>query len=164
MTSVEAAAGIRAITVREPWSSLIAAGVKTVENRAQGTTHRGPVLIHTSLTPADPAVMGNPHIRRALADIAYEPNPGAVIAIADLVDVHLAEDVPTLDGSDGTCCQPWGQRWHGTRIIRTARHLVLANVRRLPEPFETRGALSVWTPPEHVTYLVNEQMATAGAR
>ncbi len=37
---------MRAITIRQPWASLIAAGAKTIETRPRPTKHRGLVLIH----------------------------------------------------------------------------------------------------------------------
>lgn len=36
----------RAITIRQPWASLIAAGVKTIETRSWSTRYRGPLLVH----------------------------------------------------------------------------------------------------------------------
>src|SRR5262249_22603725 len=51
-----------AITVQQPWASLIVAGVKQFETRPWATTHRGPLLIHAArfnpgyLTADHPAV------------------------------------------------------------------------------------------------------------
>jgi hypothetical protein len=39
---------MKAISIRQPWASLIVAGVKPVENRSWRTRYRGPVLIHAS--------------------------------------------------------------------------------------------------------------------
>ncbi len=39
---------MKALSVREPWASLIAAGTKTVEVRSRRTHYRGPVLICAS--------------------------------------------------------------------------------------------------------------------
>lgn len=36
----------RALTVRQPWASLIALGVKTIETRSWSTAYRGPLVIH----------------------------------------------------------------------------------------------------------------------
>lgn len=40
---------MKALTVRQPWASLIAAGVKTIETRSRRTSHRGPLVIHAGL-------------------------------------------------------------------------------------------------------------------
>ncbi len=37
---------MKALTVRQPWASLIAAGVKTIETRSWSTKYRGPLAIH----------------------------------------------------------------------------------------------------------------------
>jgi hypothetical protein len=43
---------VRALSVRQPWASLIAtAGGKTVENRTWSTAHRGPLLICAGRRP-----------------------------------------------------------------------------------------------------------------
>ncbi|HUY98590.1 MAG TPA: ASCH domain-containing protein [Verrucomicrobiae bacterium] len=40
---------MKALTIRQPWASLIAAGIKDVENRSWPTAHRGPLLIHAGM-------------------------------------------------------------------------------------------------------------------
>lgn len=42
---------MKALSVRQPWASLIAWGDKTVEHRSWSTAHRGPLLIHASGRP-----------------------------------------------------------------------------------------------------------------
>src|SRR3954462_15938308 len=37
---------MRALSVRQPWASLIAHGHKLIENRSWCTSYRGPLLIH----------------------------------------------------------------------------------------------------------------------
>lgn len=39
---------LRAITIRQPWASLIAHGVKTIETRGRRCNYRGPVAIHAA--------------------------------------------------------------------------------------------------------------------
>ena len=39
---------MKAITIRQPWASLIAEGIKDIENRTWTTKFRGRVLIHSS--------------------------------------------------------------------------------------------------------------------
>jgi len=41
---------VRAISIRQPWASLIVAGFKGVENRPRRTFYRGPIFIHASKT------------------------------------------------------------------------------------------------------------------
>lgn len=37
-----------ALTLRQPWASLVAIGVKQVETRSWTTAYRGPLAIHSS--------------------------------------------------------------------------------------------------------------------
>lgn len=39
---------MRAITVHQPWASLVAANVKTIETRSWSTKYRGPLAIHAA--------------------------------------------------------------------------------------------------------------------
>lgn len=45
---------MKALSIRQPWASLIVAGVKDIENRSWRTTYRGPVLIHAAQTMTRP--------------------------------------------------------------------------------------------------------------
>ena len=44
---------MRIVSIKQPWATLIARGLKDVENRTWATRYRGPVLIHASLRPDD---------------------------------------------------------------------------------------------------------------
>lgn len=48
MKNIENWDGMRVLTVREPWASLIVTGQKNCENRSRYLGHRGPLLIHAS--------------------------------------------------------------------------------------------------------------------
>lgn len=41
---------VKAITLHQPWASLIAAGVKTIETRSWSTPYRGIIAIHAGVT------------------------------------------------------------------------------------------------------------------
>lgn len=42
---------MKAISLWQPWASLMAYGFKTVETRSWNTSHRGPLLIHAGKRP-----------------------------------------------------------------------------------------------------------------
>lgn len=46
----------KALSVRQPWASLIVCGLKTVEIRTWSTTYRGPLYIHASKSQDDIAM------------------------------------------------------------------------------------------------------------
>ena len=64
---------VRALTIRQPWASLIALGVKTIETRSWSTKYRGPLLVHAGLW--------DPHKNRQWStgiwtDVSHEPVAG----------------------------------------------------------------------------------------
>jgi hypothetical protein len=92
---------VRALSLWQPWASLVAEGIKTIETRSWGTRHRGPLAIHASKrTPVEvggwvPERMGRSSpwvIRRAPGEpgdgLETHPVPlGAVVATCVLLDV-----------------------------------------------------------------------------
>ncbi len=78
---------MKALTLHQPWASLIAAGHKKVETRSWGTGHRGRVAIHAGKRKLD---YGDELLLRDL-EVAYgvalpAPLPfGAVVAVATLI-------------------------------------------------------------------------------
>ncbi len=194
---------MKAITIRPPWSQIIAEtaaltalGVvpKTVENRGRpiadrhiGTT----IAIHAGLTWC-PVGGSDPRVRRAWRRFATaialrEVNQtlvaigdtrtgyvsalkvpslwieqGAVVAVATLVDCHLAErGYHGTDQEPVSCCPPWGEPLrHG----KPAYHLVFGHVRRLRNPVPCAGKLAVpWTLPDDVAAKVEQQTSVAHA-
>jgi len=128
----------KALSIRQPWASMIAAELKTIETRTWHTDYRGPIWIHAARRP-DPIIRTlNPRILTPLAASAArigwsEVFPTqAIIARADIIDCRRlsAADRPAA------CCDCddlWG--------------LVLADVRALPRPVPIAGALSFWQVP-----------------
>ena len=39
---------MKALSIRQPWASLIVAGIKDIENRSWVTNYRGKLLIHAA--------------------------------------------------------------------------------------------------------------------
>jgi hypothetical protein len=109
-------ATVRALSVRQPWATLIVDGVKTVENRTWDTTHRGPLAIHAARTPVELRARREP-----LDHYVF----GAVIGVVDLVDV--VRDHPS--------------EW----AINGCYHWLLASPRRLRGgPVTVRGRLGLF--------------------
>lgn len=73
-----------ALSVKQPWAALLAAGVKAVEVRTWPTPRRGPILIHAGKVP-DPrpeawAWVTTPELKAAAE------RTGGVVGVAELVD------------------------------------------------------------------------------
>lgn len=94
---------VRALTLHQPYASLIAAGAKRYETRGWPTDYRGPVAIHAAARPVSIDDLRFPGIESALrghgilpADIPLERAAeylplGQVLCIADLVECHETE-------------------------------------------------------------------------
>ena len=73
---------MKALSIKEPWASLISNGHKTIETRTWKTTYRGKLLLCASRKP-----------KSSLSGMAF--------AIADLVDIRLM----TKEDQKKACCK-----------------------------------------------------------
>ena len=123
---------MKALTLTQPWASLMALGYKQVETRSWKTQYRGPLAIH--------AAKGYPASARRFAEwfggLARTPR-GAVVCTLDLVDCQPTEEV-ALRISDLEL--HLGDYAPG----RWAWLFDSASLRLLPDPIPARGALSLW--------------------
>jgi hypothetical protein len=123
---------MKALTLTQPWATLIAIGAKHIETRSWSTSYRGPLAIHAAkglgsvggkrgfydlcysqpfLSVLEPAMTGErdiagfkvPHI-----DPGYLPM-GAIVATCDLVDC-----VPTW--ADWASVEPYFTGQHGDHV------------------------------------------------
>lgn len=80
---------MRAVTIRQPWATLIALGEKRFETRSWATKHRGAIAIHAGKA-VDKKACAHPAIKTILSKHGYStPNDlpiGAVIATGVLMD------------------------------------------------------------------------------
>lgn len=130
---------MKALTLHQPYATLIALGVKTMETRSWYTRYRGPLAIHAAKVWTEEAfeeirdeVAGKPY-RDALRAAGYrvlgDLPRGAVVATCQLVDCMPAERVTPEDFGDYT---PGRWAW------------VLRDVQPLSEPVVTRGYQGMW--------------------
>lgn len=154
---------MKAITVRQPWAWAITVGAKRVENRQAGfpRKYRGPLAVH-----AGKGLSSRGLVDERIADLArlhgvpLDPPlfpVGAIVAVADLVDVHPAAHEccasPEEAAPWGPDCYPWGETSYtinGGGTVTSVAHLVLESIEPLAEPVPCRGALGLWTPPPHI--------------
>ena len=142
---------MRAITIRQPHAWAIIHGGKDVENRSRNIagTYRGPVAIHAGLAKYEQDNMSSRAHRAAHG--TETPSVivcGAIIGVGNLVDVHLDVDKGGMPcgGMDdmyrGHYCSPWAMPDHW--------HLTFDDMRPLATPIPYKGALGLWTLPDHV--------------
>lgn len=133
---------MKALTLTQPWASLMSFGDKTIETRSWRTDYRGPVAIHAAKTIpawARDWANGSPAVRtmlnrRGVYQLSELP-AGAVIATAVLTGCvstdRLVREPPGKDRILGDY-SPGRFAWYFTDVVR------------LPEPIPARGALQFW--------------------
>lgn len=156
---------VRAITVKQPWAWAIAHGGKNIENRSRPLAYRGQLLIHAGVSwshsgAADRRIADawGPWHSGGVMPVCFpcpdrELFPSAVLAVAELVDVHRA----------ALCCNPWGEHRYrrADGVSDIPWHYVLADVRALPSPVPAAGRLGLWRPSDDVVDAVYAQLEVA---
>lgn len=88
-----------AISVKQPWAALLAAGVKTVEVRTWPTRKFGPVLIHAAKNPDDRpegwALVTTPELRELAA------LRGGIIGVANLTGCRKYQTSEEFAAAEG---------------------------------------------------------------
>jgi len=127
-----------ALSVRQPYASLIALGEKTIEWRTRPWAYRGPVVICASKKPKWPMRAKNPPDRKT-----YLPT-GSAVCIVDMVDCRPM----TGDDLYAACC---GDMSSGPGDDLAGFAWMLENAREV-EPVPVRGMVApwFWTGPELV--------------
>lgn len=132
---------MKAITLTQPWATLVALGKKKIETRSWSTDYRGPLAIHAAKGFPDWArQMCHNSVFADALELAGIGHPddlplGVVVATCELVKVEritmFIELPPDPEFQFGNY-EVGRYLWH------------LANIKRLKEPVPARGALSLW--------------------
>ena len=124
---------MKALSVKQPWASLIIMWLKTIEVRTWVTKYRGPVLICSSQKP-DADAMDLDRVND-LMDVETMTPLGQALGVVDLVDCR---ELGKRDiGTPGTVILP--------ELTEKSLAWVLDNPRRI-QPFTVKGRLGLWTP------------------
>lgn len=90
---------MRALTLHQPWASLIACGAKRIETRSWSTRHRGLLAIHAGKNQKPSRSFEAQQLGRALSQQQWNEMPfGAVVAVAVVAEVHYIDR--TVHSSD----------------------------------------------------------------
>lgn len=122
---------MKAITIKQPWASLIVHGIKDIENRSWRTNFRGRVLIHSS-AKGDIAKFGCLQPNRRLKVLN---TPMSHICFNDLPFGSIIGSVEIVD-----CVQNHPSIW----ADKGAYNWVLANPVLFKKPIPAKGRLSFW--------------------
>lgn len=138
---------MKAITIHQPFASLIALGEKRFETRSWATKYRGPLAIHAA-KKVDKEICQQEPFRRVLAEYGFTVDnlpTGAVIAVCRLVDCHkvisvghniatlYADGIPKINGNE------YAFGWYA--VGRYAWELV--DVKPI-DPVPTKGQQGLW--------------------
>ncbi|MGF6357119.1 hypothetical protein ABIE27_005058 [Paenibacillus sp. 4624] len=156
---------MKTVTIIQPWTTLVALGVKTLETRSWATKHRGPLAIHAG-QKVDKEACLIPKIREVLSKHGIndwsELPTGAVIAKSVLTDVfsisrpfhHTELSAVHLSSLDQNIQKMWGtpemigvrlpDEYHFGDYSDGRFAWQLDDVVQLQEPVPAKGQLSLW--------------------
>jgi activating signal cointegrator 1 len=138
---------VRALTVFQPWASLIAAGLKPIETRCWATHYRGRIAIHAGKRQVDPEVL-HPRIRAALRNLP-PPVYSAIIGTVDVVDCIEVTGAAPCAGrfriqGHGTGYDYPADVFHFGNFADGRFAWILENPRELARPIPCRGFQTLW--------------------
>lgn len=137
----------RALTIKQPWGSLIACGAKSVENRSWPIPRTwepsGPLLIHAG-AGVDREAMTLPYVEHDLVKRGIQGDlpSSAILAVAGSVTCHQA--------AWGCCFEVYAQAGDGW-------HWILRDLHTLPKPIPAKGRLGLWIPDPELLAAVGAQ-------
>lgn len=138
---------MKALSIKQPWASLIVNGIKDIENRDWRTYFRGFVAIHSSAKldrdemESACGLMRGFVPRFSAARFQQDKFPlGAIIGVAEIVDCVESSESPWFMGDFG---------------------FVIRNAVAFPAPIACKGALLFWEVPESLMPNVRRQYRAA---
>ena len=138
---------MKAITIKQPWASLIVEGIKDIENRTWPTKFRGRILIHSGIKidqsyfiekiwgiPLDVQKNGREAILRGMPI-------GSIIGSVEIVDCVINHPSVWAEKTEVITDEEFGIfPVYGKKIY----NWVLANPIKFKEPIPAKGKLSFW--------------------
>jgi activating signal cointegrator 1 len=133
---------MRAITVQQPWATLIAIGAKRIETRSWATAYRGPLAIHAGLNTENIEYFFEAPFRalleaagiRGVSDLPL----GVVVATARLVDCIETSLIERY-------VRPFSAQERAFGNYEPQRFgWLLEGVQRVDPPIKARGKQGLW--------------------
>jgi activating signal cointegrator 1 len=143
---------VKALSLTQPWATLVAIGAKRIETRSWSTPYRGPVAIHASkgfprdcqqLCYEHPFVDVLLHRFNGPCDLPV----GSIVAISRLTGVFPTARLAAVEQWIGGLLPH--ERAFGN-YSRGRYGWLLSEVQALPEPICCKGALGLWTVPADI--------------
>lgn len=133
---------MKALTLHQPWASLIAAGLKKYETRSRPLKYRGEIAIHAGkkFTSVDTLALVRtmvPFSKKAMVPVHFPT--GMVILVAEMTDcIEMTEELIAEIAKDDPVELYLGD-WKPGRYAYK-----LENIRPLTNPFEINGQQGIW--------------------
>ena len=135
---------IKAISLHQPWASLITRGLKQFETRSWPTNYRGKLVICAAKKNSKQQQSQYETLACSLGiDLAQQPWDslplGMAIAVCDLTDcIEMTQDFIAEQSETERCCGHWEPGRFAWK---------LDNVQSLPLPVPIKGKQGLWTIP-----------------
>jgi len=167
---------VRALTLWQPWASLLAAGAKRFETRSRVTHYRGPLLIHAAARKFSPTAPRDAEILRHLNRPAFVEAMTEVLGHADLERLPYGAIIASARLED---CQqlPEGLHYIPSSFDRQLEREALFGdftpgrylwrveiVRKLDVPVRAPGARMLWSPALDLIARVSAEIERMEAR
>lgn len=127
---------MKAISIKQPWASLIAHGIKDIENRTWKIKFRGRVFIHaSSVAKGCLSLLNNVQVNdlRSKSNLEFDLPTSAIIGEVDIIDCVTHHP------------SPWAEVQIGEG--KPIHNWVLANAVLYDKPIlNVKGKLSFWEP------------------
>ena len=140
---------MKALTLIQPWATLIALGEKKIETRSWRTLYRGKIAIHAG-KKIDKEVCNQEPFKSILAAHGYTANnlpTGCIVAVCNLIDCcqifyDKVDDVNRL--MDYDCTKIQGNEFAFGDYTSGRYGWKLSDIKILAEPIPAKGSLRLW--------------------
>jgi hypothetical protein len=145
---------MQALTIHEPWATLLVKGKKQFETREWQRNYRGLLAIHSGKQSVDiedyPLGLSEILDDSKITQDNLNNNKQKIIAIATLKDIHLMTDKFINEQSE---LERLTGFWEPRRFAWE-----LTNIKLLPEPIAARGMPGLWTVPDNIYVQIQQQL------
>lgn len=131
---------LKALSLLQPWASLLVRGIKRIETRSWITGYRGIILIHASKAKSGASIAASPAVTAHVPDFSILPF-GAIIGEARLTDIVRLDQLHyPADRLEALSLEE--RAFGDDRTVRFA--WMFTDALEYEEPIPAKGALGLW--------------------
>lgn len=133
---------MRAISLWQPWASLIRAGIKKIETRGKPTSYRGPLLIHAAKAQAPWWIIqeiSDALLKAGFASMTLQQPRGFLLCKVDVIDCKMVNIVNRPPENQ----IPWGD-------FREGRYMWILDNLETFDPVRFRGMQGLFYVPDEI--------------